>query len=89
VTPGVYRHYKGHDYRVLTVARHSETGEALVIYIPLHAAEGESITPWARPLAMFAEDVVVEGKNVPRFRLMMAMGQAAPYCGTESDADAT
>jgi hypothetical protein len=76
VTPGVYRHYKGKEYLVLTVARHSESGEALVIYLPLYAAEGESIIPWARPLAMFEEDVEVDGRKVPRFRRVTAMAQA-------------
>jgi hypothetical protein len=70
VTPGIYRHYKGNDYLVLTVARHSETREALVIYMPLYSPEGGDIVPWARPLAMFEENVVFEGKTVPRFKLL-------------------
>lgn len=68
MTPGIYRHYKGNDYLVLTVARHSETQELLVIYMPLVSKDGTDITPWARPLAMFQENVVVEGRSVPRFK---------------------
>jgi hypothetical protein len=68
VRPGIYRHYKGNDYLVLTVARHSETREALVIYMPLESKDGAEITPWARPLAMFEEEVLVGGQTVPRFR---------------------
>lgn len=64
--PGRYRHYKGSDYRVLGVARHSETGEQLVVYIPLYGS-GDF---WVRPLAMFTEEVEVDGKRQPRFRLI-------------------
>lgn len=61
--PGRYRHYKGGHYEVLGVARHSETGEALVVYRPLY---GERAL-WVRPQAMFTESVTVDGKRVPRF----------------------
>ena len=64
--PGKYRHYKGKDYEVLHVARHSETEELLVVYRPL---DGES-TVWVRPLEMFMETITVDGKVVPRFYLM-------------------
>ena len=76
MTPGIYRHYKGNDYLVLTVARHSETEELLVIYMPLVSKDGTDITPWARPLAMFEEDVVVEGRSVPRFELVTPLRAA-------------
>ena len=76
MTPGIYRHYKGNDYLVLTVARHSETEELLVIYMPLVSKDGTDITPWARPLAMFEEEVVVEGRRVPRFRLVTPLRAA-------------
>ena len=62
--PGRYRHYKGKDYQVIDVATHSETLETLVVYRPLY---GEGAL-WVRPLAMFSEDVQVEGQNLPRFR---------------------
>lgn len=60
---GLYRHYKGNQYRVLGMARHSETEEWLVLYHP--EATPESL--WVRPLAMFVEDVEVDGQRVPRF----------------------
>jgi hypothetical protein len=67
VRPGVYRHYKGREYRVLGVALHSETEEELVVYQPLY----EGAYPlWVRPLAMFAEEVEVAGRRVPRFALV-------------------
>ena len=60
---GLYRHYKGGDYAVIGVARHSETHEALVVYRPLYGA-GEW---WVRPHAMFFETVDVDGDLRPRF----------------------
>jgi hypothetical protein len=62
-TPGRYRHYKGGEYQVIGTARHSETDERLVVYRCLY--ENDSL--WVRPLAMFMETVVIEGKTVPRF----------------------
>ncbi|QDR38196.1 DUF1653 domain-containing protein [Pseudomonas aeruginosa] len=63
---GLYRHYKGQNYRVLGVARHSETEEALVIYQALYGEFGL----WVRPLEMFTEAVEVDGEWVPRFVLV-------------------
>ena len=60
---GRYRHYKGGEYEVIGVARHSETLEALVIYRPLYNASGL----WARPHAMFFGTLVVDGRERPRF----------------------
>jgi len=62
-TPGRYRHYKGGEYRVIGTARHSETGELLVVYRCLD--DNDSL--WVRPLAMFVETVVIAGQEVPRF----------------------
>jgi hypothetical protein len=64
--PGRYRHYKGGEYEVLGVARHSETGEELVVYRSLYGAGGL----WVRPRAMFGETVIVDGQPVPRFRYL-------------------
>ncbi len=64
VRPGRYRHYKGNRYEVIGVARHSETEEPMVVYRPLYG-DGSL---WVRPLAMFAEAVTVDGRQVPRFR---------------------
>jgi hypothetical protein len=63
IQPGKYRHYKGKDYEVIGVATHSETREPLVVYRPLY---GEAAL-WVRPLGLFAENVIVDGKSVPRF----------------------
>lgn len=62
-TPGRYRHYKGNDYRVIGLARHTETEEWLVVYQALYGERGL----WVRPAAMFAETVEVGGQRVPRF----------------------
>ena len=63
VQPGRYRHYKGHEYEVLGVARHSETEEEYVVYRALYGDRGL----WIRPTAMFEELVVMEGRHIPRF----------------------
>lgn len=61
---GKYRHYKGNLYRVLGVAKHSETLEEYVVYQALY---GENQL-WIRPKAMFLETVETEGADTPRFR---------------------
>jgi hypothetical protein len=61
--PGRYRHYKGHEYRVVGLARHSETLEVLVVYEALYGERGR----WVRPAAMFTEAVESAGRLVPRF----------------------
>ena len=66
--PGRYRHYKGGEYEVMAVARHSETYEPQVVYRPLYNGTGW----WVRPHAMFIEDVVVDGVRQPRFACMEA-----------------
>jgi hypothetical protein len=63
VRPGRYRHYKGHEYEVLGVARHSETEEEYVVYRARYGDRGL----WIRPAAMFEELVVIEGRHVSRF----------------------
>lgn len=68
ITPGRYRHFKGNEYQVLDVARHSETDELMVIYRPLYG----DFNLWARPLSMFFEEVEHEGKTMPRFSLLAA-----------------
>lgn len=61
---GKYKHYKGNDYQVVGVATHSEDESQLVVYRPLY---GEGAL-WVRPLAMFIENVEVNGERVARFR---------------------
>jgi hypothetical protein len=62
--PGRYRHYKGKDYRVLGLARHSETEEEVVVYQLLYG----DFSWWVRPRAMFLETVEIDGKTTPRFQ---------------------
>ena len=66
---GRYRHFKGGEYEVIGVARHSETDEPLVIYRALYPCpdtpNGEGI--WARPLSSWNAPAEAEGKSVPRF----------------------
>ena len=65
---GKYKHYKGNDYEVVGVARHSETLEELVVYRALYESEefgADSL--WVRPLQMFIETVEVDDETKPRF----------------------
>jgi hypothetical protein len=63
---GRYRHYKGGEYEVLGVVRHSETCEPMVLYRALYGERGL----WVRPHAMFFESVEVGGIRQPRFAAM-------------------
>jgi hypothetical protein len=60
---GRYRHFKGNDYSVVGFARHSETKELMVLYVPLYGKGGY----WVRPLDMFTATVDVDGEAQPRF----------------------
>ncbi|ASJ75239.1 DUF1653 domain-containing protein [Granulosicoccus antarcticus] len=57
--PGIYRHYKGSQYQVLGMARHSETEEWLVVYQALYAERGF----WLRPLSLWLEPVTVNSDD--------------------------
>lgn len=63
IRPGLYRHFKGNEYRVLYTATHSETLELMVVYQALYGQRGI----WVRPAAMWNETVTREGKTLPRF----------------------
>lgn len=63
---GVYRHYKDKLYMVLGTVTHSETGEVMVLYAPMHQEAGSALL-WVRPLAMFGEMVETEAGPTPRF----------------------
>jgi len=63
---GKYRHFKGKEYQILGVARHSETGEEMVVYKKLY----DDYSLQVRPYIMFIEDVEVEGKKVSRFEYL-------------------
>ncbi len=73
VLVGRYRHYKGQEYEVLGIARHSETEEEFVVYRALYGEKGL----WIRPPAMFVETVTVAGRPCPRFQLIAA-GPTSP-----------
>ena len=60
---GRYRHFKGGEYEVIDIVRSSETLEPMVLYRALYGEGGL----WVRPAAMFAENVVIDGKTQPRF----------------------
>ena len=62
---GTYQHYKGNIYQVMATAKHSETLEDLVIY---KSVDEEKV--WARPLEMFLDNVMVDGEEVERFKLV-------------------
>jgi len=64
VKPGVYRHFKGNRYQVLDIATHSETTEPYVVYRALYGDKGL----WVRPLEMFDESIVRDGKTIKRFQ---------------------
>ena len=61
--PGIYRHFKGNEYRLLCIARHSETLEPMVVYQALYGEGGL----WVRPLSMWTEQVEREDYTGPRF----------------------
>ena len=69
---GRYRHYKGKEYEVLGVVRHSETLEPLVLYRPLYNDSGL----WVRPFDMFMGDVEVDGRVQRRFAPLSERGGA-------------
>ena len=64
IKPGRYRHYKGGEYEVLGIAKHSETEEDFVVYRQLYGS-GDW---WIRPKRMFAEKISIDGQAVPRFQ---------------------
>ena len=66
IKPGRYRHYKGQDYEVIGCARHSETEEELVVYRALYGDRGL----WVRPIAIFTQQLSIDGKSVPRFSFL-------------------
>ena len=63
ITPGRYRHFKGNEYEVLCIARHSETTEPMVVYKALYSEGGV----WVRPADMWNETVIRDGVTYQRF----------------------
>lgn len=63
---GKYRHFKGNEYEVIAIAKHSETLEEMVVYKALYGDGGY----WVRPASMWNETVTREGKTFKRFEFL-------------------
>jgi hypothetical protein len=61
---GIYEHFKGNHYKVLGIAKHSETLESMVVYQALYGEQGI----WVRPAHMFLEEIERDGRKLPRFK---------------------
>lgn len=64
--PGIYRHFKGNEYLLIDVAKHSETQELMVVYRPLYG----DCALWVRPASMWNEYIERNGYKGPRFRFI-------------------
>ena len=71
IVPGIYQHFKGKQYRVIGIATHSETGEAMVVYRALYGEQGL----WVRPASMWTERIERDGYSGPRFSLVRKEGE--------------
>ena len=68
---GRYKHYKGYDYEVIGLGKHSDTLEEYVVYRGLYNSEEFGNYPlWVRPKSVFVQKVKVNGVEVPRFRFV-------------------
>jgi len=63
IKPGIYRHFKGNEYEVLHIGRHSETEEEMVVYRALYG----DYSLWVRPASMWNETVIRNGETLKRF----------------------
>ena len=72
---GRYRHFKGKDYELIGIARHSETEEPMAVYRPLY---GEGAL-WVRPAAMWNETVTRDGRSCRRFCLLERIERVERY----------
>ena len=63
---GIYRHFKGNEYELIDIARHSETMEEMVVYKALYGERGL----WVRPAYMWNEEVLYQDKKVLRFTFL-------------------
>jgi cyclomaltodextrinase len=63
IKPGRYRHFKGNEYEVIGIVRHSESMQELVLYRALYGDGGL----WVRPADMFCGSIERDGKRMPRF----------------------
>jgi len=71
IKTGIYRHYKGKNYKVLFIALNSETLEEMVVYQAMYNSNkfGKH-TIWVRPLKMFKEKIIIDNKKIPRFKFI-------------------
>ena len=67
--PGKYRHFRGKEYELLYVGKHSETLEEMVIYRGLY----DESQIWVRPASMWYETVFEDGRSQPRFTFLEKM----------------
>ena len=75
IVPGLYRHFKGNYYRVLSIARHSETTEPMVVYQALYGNGGI----WVRPADMWNETVKRDGEEIRRFQPLSRVERVSFY----------
>ena len=68
IIPGIYKHYKGHEYSVYFAGKHSETLEEFVVYEALYDNPESKV--WVRPIELFTDEVELEGKMLPRFKFI-------------------
>lgn len=68
IKKGKYQHFKGGEYEVLGVAKHSESLAVMVIYKPLYPLEQDELETWVRPIEMFFDSKELNGETVPRFK---------------------
>ena len=66
--PGIYKHYKNNYYKVIGTGTHTETHEVMVYYQALYGEYGF----WLRPISMFTENVIIDGRLQPRFEFVSA-----------------
>lgn len=66
IKKGRYRHFKGNEYEVVGIAKHSETSEPMVVY----KSVVDDSDMWVRPLAMWNETVTRDGKTFKRFEYL-------------------
>ena len=75
IEPGLYRHFKGNYYRVLSIAWHSETTEPMVVYQALYGNGGI----WVRPADMWNETVKRDGEEIRRFQPLSRVERVSFY----------
>jgi len=68
IKKGIYKRYKGNNYEVIGTAKHSETLEDLVVYKPLY--ENSDTEYWVRPISVFQDYAMVDGKKIKRFKFI-------------------